>query len=70
METIDPHNPPNEFPDIVGPHPTNPILARFRPFIPPGRAAARADAVAANLSARCSGMVFGASRFISSSKSD
>jgi len=27
-------NPPNEFPDIVGPEPTNPILARFRPFIP------------------------------------
>src|ERR1044072_7569137 len=36
MATIDPSNPPNEFPDIVGPHPTNPILARFRPFIPPG----------------------------------
>src|SRR6202011_4871433 len=27
-------NPPNEFPDIVGAHPTNPVLARFRPFIP------------------------------------
>src|SRR4051794_23031459 len=27
-------NPPNEFPDIVGPVPTNPILGRFRPFIP------------------------------------
>ena len=35
MTTIDPSNPPNEFPDIVGPHPVNPILARFRPFIPP-----------------------------------
>src|ERR1051325_2322270 len=34
MATIDPSNPPNEFPDIVGPQPTNPILARFRPFIP------------------------------------
>ncbi len=34
MEKIDPRNPPNEFPDIVGPHPTNPILASFRPFIP------------------------------------
>lgn len=30
-----PPNPPNEFPDIVGPLPVNPILARFRPFIPP-----------------------------------
>src|SRR6266404_2185247 len=29
-------NPPNEFPDIVGPHPANPILARFWPYIPPG----------------------------------
>src|SRR6476469_3579222 len=27
-------NPPNEFPDIVGPHTTHSILARFRPFIP------------------------------------
>src|SRR3954468_14916654 len=34
MSDIDPSNPPNEFPDIVGPHPTNPILASFRPFIP------------------------------------
>src|SRR4030088_3013540 len=36
MASIDPSNPPNEFPDIVGPVPVNPILARFRPFIPPG----------------------------------
>src|ERR1700704_851563 len=36
MANIDPSNPPNEFPVIVGPHPVNPILARFRPFIPPG----------------------------------
>src|ERR1700674_682255 len=36
MATIDPSNPPNEFPDIVGAPPVNPILARFRPFIPPG----------------------------------
>src|SRR6187549_2618171 len=34
MASIDPSNPPNEFPDIVGPAPVNPILARFRPFIP------------------------------------
>jgi len=31
---IDPRNPPNEMPDIVGPRPENPILASFRPFIP------------------------------------
>ncbi len=28
-------NPPNEFPDIVGAKPTNPMAATFRPFIPP-----------------------------------
>ena len=36
MPTSEPLNPPNEFPDIVGFKPDNPILARFRPFIPPG----------------------------------
>jgi hypothetical protein len=35
MANIDPRNPPNEFPDIVGFKPVNPILASFRPFIPP-----------------------------------
>src|SRR4030088_2404220 len=34
MVKIDPRNPPNEFPDIVGAGPENPILATFRPFIP------------------------------------
>ena len=48
MANIDPCNPPNEFPDIVGAKPENPILASFRPFIPATRAAARADAVAAH----------------------
>src|SRR3954454_12543558 len=27
-------NPPNEYPDIVGAKPTNPLAASFRPFIP------------------------------------
>jgi putative OPT family oligopeptide transporter len=36
MPTSQPLNPPNEFPDIVGFKPDNPVLARFRPFIPPG----------------------------------
>jgi putative OPT family oligopeptide transporter len=31
---IDPRNPPNEMPDIVGAKPTNPFVASFRPFIP------------------------------------
>src|ERR1043166_6061729 len=30
---IDPKNPPNEMPDIVGARPTNPLLTSFRPFI-------------------------------------
>src|SRR3954471_3707958 len=29
-----PTNPPNEYPDIVGAKPTNPLAASFRPFIP------------------------------------
>jgi|GEM_PF-4521 len=33
-ESFDPANPPNEYPDIVGAKPENPILARFRPYIP------------------------------------
>jgi putative OPT family oligopeptide transporter len=31
---VDPVNPPNEYPDIVGPRPTNPLAANFRPYIP------------------------------------
>ena len=31
MANIDPSNPPNEFPDIVGAQPENPVLASFRP---------------------------------------
>src|SRR4029077_8504815 len=32
--SVDQTNPPNEFPDIVGARPTNPLAANFRPFIP------------------------------------
>ena len=32
--TIDPRNPPNEMPDIVGFRPGNPLAANFKPFIP------------------------------------
>jgi putative OPT family oligopeptide transporter len=35
MSTIDSANPPQEYPDIVGARPTNPLAANFRPFIPP-----------------------------------
>src|SRR3982751_491212 len=34
MAQIDPRNPPNEFPDIVGAKPENAIRASFRPYIP------------------------------------
>ena len=30
----DPANPPNEYPDIVGARPTNPLAAGFKPYIP------------------------------------
>ena len=60
MATIDPSNPPNEFPDIVGPHPTNPILARFRPFIPP-HARLRELTPLPLITGTLLGMVFGAS---------
>src|SRR5215831_743958 len=32
--TIDPRNPPNEMPDIVGFKPENPLAANFKPFVP------------------------------------
>src|ERR1700704_2553657 len=60
MATIDPSNPPNEFPDIVGPVPVNPILARFRPFIPPG-ARLRELTPLPLIMGTLLGMVFGAS---------
>ena len=60
MVTIDPANPPNEFPDIVGPAPVNPILASFRPFIPPG-ARLRELTPLPLIIGTLLGMVFGAS---------
>src|SRR5471030_1971640 len=60
MVHIDPSNPPNEFPDIVGPHPENPILASFRPFIPP-RARLRELTPLPLIIGTLLGMVFGAS---------
>jgi putative OPT family oligopeptide transporter len=60
MATIDPPNPPNEFPDIVGAPPVNPILARFRPFIPP-HARLRELTPLPLIIGTLLGMVFGAS---------
>ena len=34
MSNIDPKNPPNEFPDIVGAKPQNPFLASFKAHVP------------------------------------
>src|SRR5258707_15338536 len=34
MATVEPANPPMEYPDIVGARPTNPLAAFFRPYIP------------------------------------
>src|SRR5436853_7320795 len=34
MVTVDTANPPQEYPDIVGARPTNPLAANFKPFIP------------------------------------
>jgi putative OPT family oligopeptide transporter len=53
-------NPSNEFPDIVGPVPVNPILARFRPFIPPA-AQLRELTPLPLIMGTLLGMVFGAS---------
>src|ERR1700709_1085013 len=60
MVNIDPSNPPNEFPDIVGAPPVNPILARFRPFIPP-HARLRELTPLPLIIGTLLGMVFGAS---------
>src|SRR6188508_392499 len=60
MAQIDLRNPPNEFPDIVGAHPTNPILASFRPFIPP-HARLRELTPLPLIIGTLLGMVFGAS---------
>src|SRR4051812_4512277 len=53
-------NPPNEFPDIVGPVPTNPILSRFRSFIP-ATARLRELTPLPLIMGTLLGMVFGAS---------
>ena len=60
MENFDPRNPPNEFPDIVGARPSNPILANFRPFIPPA-AQLRELTLLPLVIGTLLGMVFGAS---------
>src|SRR5947207_11903509 len=60
MAKIDLRNPPNEFPDIVGAKPENPILASFRPFIP-ARARLRELTPLPLIIGTLLGMVFGAS---------
>ena len=53
-------NPPNEFPGIVGIVPANPVLARFRPFIPPAARLRELTPVPLVLGTAL-GMIFGAS---------
>jgi putative OPT family oligopeptide transporter len=53
-------NPPNEFPDIVGVVPVNPVLARFRPFIPSSARLRELTPVPLILGTAL-GMIFGAS---------
>src|SRR5256714_13893548 len=60
MAKIDLRNPPNEFPDIVGAKPENPILASFRPFIP-ARAGLRELTPLPLIIGTLLGMIFGAS---------
>src|SRR6188472_3349123 len=60
MAQIDLRNPPNEFPDIVGAKPGNPILASFRPFIP-ARAQLRELTPLPLIIGTLLGMIFGAS---------
>src|SRR5256714_128947 len=60
MANINLSNPPNEFPDIVGGPPVNPILASFRPFIP-ARARLRELTPLPLIMGTLLGMVFGAS---------
>ncbi|HEV2842342.1 MAG TPA: oligopeptide transporter, OPT family [Chthoniobacterales bacterium] len=60
MANIDPSNPPNEFPDIVGAKPENPVLASFRPFIPP-QARLRELTPLSLIMGTLLGVVFGAS---------
>src|SRR5205809_1666753 len=35
MPTVEPANPPTEYPDIIGARPANPLAASFKPDIPP-----------------------------------
>jgi putative OPT family oligopeptide transporter len=60
MLKIDPRNPPNEMPDIVGARPENPVLARFRPFVP-DRAQLREFTPLPIILGTLLGIVFGAS---------
>jgi putative OPT family oligopeptide transporter len=60
MLPIDPKNPPNEFPDIVGAKPENPFLASFRPHVP-ASARMRELTVLPLIIGTLLGIVFGAS---------
>ena len=60
MAIIDPRNPPNEMPDMVGFKPENPLAANFKPFIP-ARARLREFTPIPIILGTLLGIVFGAS---------
>jgi len=60
MATINPANPPNEFPDMVGAKPSNPLAASFRPFVP-ASTRMREFTPRAVIVGTLLGMIFGAS---------
>ena len=60
MAQIDLRNPPNEFPDIVGYKPENPLAANFKPYIP-ARARMRELTPVPLIVGTLLGIIFGAS---------
>ncbi|MBA2243310.1 MAG: oligopeptide transporter, OPT family [Chthoniobacterales bacterium] len=60
MAKSTPANPPNEYPDIVGTRPTNPLAASFRPYIP-ASTQMRELTLRTLIVGAALGMVFGAS---------
>jgi putative OPT family oligopeptide transporter len=61
MHPINPANPPNEYPDIVGAKPMNPLAAAFKPYIPASVTNMRELGVLPLFVGTLLGMIFGAS---------
>jgi hypothetical protein len=61
MQPINPANPPNEYPDIVGAKPSNPLAASFKPYIPASVTGMRELVCSPLFVGTLLGMIFGAS---------